>query len=30
LSGQEAVAIWRPALSSAVRNTDIPRGPGRF
>lgn len=30
LSGQEAVAVWRPALSAAVRAPAAPRGPGRL
>jgi FeS assembly SUF system regulator len=30
LSGQEAVAVWRPALAGAVRNPAMPRGPGRL
>jgi FeS assembly SUF system regulator len=29
LSGQEAVAFWRPHLSQAVRPVVVPRGPGR-
>jgi FeS assembly SUF system regulator len=29
LSGQEAVAVWRPALSAAVRTPAVSRGPGR-
>jgi FeS assembly SUF system regulator len=27
LSGQEAVAVWRPHLAQAVRPTAVPRGP---
>jgi hypothetical protein len=30
LSGQEAVAVWRPALSAAVRASTATRGPGRL
>lgn len=30
LSGQEAVAIWRPHLSGAVRSLPASRGPGRI
>ena len=30
LSGQEAVAVWRPALSAAVRTPAATRGPGRL
>jgi len=30
LSGQEAVAIWRPHLSPAVPPAAMPRGPGRL
>jgi len=30
LSGQEAVAVWRPLLATAVRPTTTQRGPGRL
>jgi FeS assembly SUF system regulator len=30
LSGQEAVAFWRPQLLGAARPGAVPRGPGRF
>ena len=30
LSGQEAVALWRPHLSQVVRPAASPRGPGRI
>jgi FeS assembly SUF system regulator len=30
LSGQEAVAVWRPLLATGVRPTTAQRGPGRL
>jgi FeS assembly SUF system regulator len=30
LAGQEAVAVWRPQLTGAVRSIPLSRGPGRL